>query len=109
MLQARHVETQEQFAKKTFFTKIAQAGLFKLDPVSGAETLLTRKVNPAHLDGWLVLAGQVFYIEPQAVCAVATGVRLEPCVSPCGLCTEPAGDRALRRAQLRPLRRDNVS
>ena len=41
--------------------------LFKLDPESRAETLLTRKINPAHLDGWLVLAGQVFYIEPQAV------------------------------------------
>ena len=50
-----------------YFTKIGEAGLFKLDPQSGAETLVTRKINPAHLDGWLVLAGQVFYIEPQAV------------------------------------------
>ncbi len=50
-----------------YFTKIGEAGLFKLDPESGAETLVTRKINPAHLDGWLVLAGQVFYIEPQAV------------------------------------------
>ena len=50
-----------------YFTKIAEAGLFKLDPQSGAETLVTRRINPAHLDGWLVLAGHVFYIEPQAV------------------------------------------
>ena len=50
-----------------YFTKIAEAGLFRIDPQSGSETLVTRKINPAHLDGWLVLAGQVFYIEPQAV------------------------------------------
>jgi Tol biopolymer transport system component/DNA-binding winged helix-turn-helix (wHTH) protein len=50
-----------------YFTKIAEAGLFKLDPRSGAETLVTREVNPAHLDGWLVLAGHVFYIEAQAI------------------------------------------
>jgi Tol biopolymer transport system component/DNA-binding winged helix-turn-helix (wHTH) protein len=50
-----------------YFTKIAEAGLFKLDPRSGVETLVTREVNPAHLDGWLVLAGHVFYIEAQAI------------------------------------------
>ena len=50
-----------------YFTKVAEAGLFKLDPKSGTETLVTQKVNPAHLDGWLVLAGHIFYIEPKAV------------------------------------------
>ena len=28
---------------------------------------MTRKINPAHLDGWLVLGGHVFYIEAQAI------------------------------------------
>ncbi|HKE48212.1 MAG TPA: winged helix-turn-helix domain-containing protein [Rhodanobacteraceae bacterium] len=50
-----------------YFTKIAEAGLFRLDPQSGQETLVTSKINPAHLDGWLVLAGHIFYIEPKAV------------------------------------------
>ena len=50
-----------------YFTRIAEAGLFRLDPRTGAETLVTREVNPAHLDGWLVLAGHVFYIAAKAV------------------------------------------
>jgi hypothetical protein len=50
-----------------YFTRIAEAGLFRLDPRSGAETLVTREVNPAHLDGWLVLAGHVFYIGAKAI------------------------------------------
>ncbi|HJT97935.1 MAG TPA: winged helix-turn-helix domain-containing protein [Rhodanobacteraceae bacterium] len=50
-----------------YFTKIEEAGLFRLDPGSGREILVTRKINPAHLDGWLVLAGHIYYIEPQAI------------------------------------------
>jgi hypothetical protein len=50
-----------------YFTKIAQPGLFKLDPVTGEAKLVTDRINPAHLDGWLVNAGHVFYIEPKAV------------------------------------------
>jgi Tol biopolymer transport system component/DNA-binding winged helix-turn-helix (wHTH) protein len=46
-----------------YFTKVSEAGLFKVGEKSGTETLVTRKVNPAHLDGWLVLGGHVFYIE----------------------------------------------
>jgi Tol biopolymer transport system component/DNA-binding winged helix-turn-helix (wHTH) protein len=49
-----------------YFTKVSEAGLFKVDQKSGNETLVTRRINPAHLDGWLVLGGHVFYIEAQA-------------------------------------------
>lgn len=50
-----------------YFTKIAQPGLFKLDPVTGEAKLVTEHINPAHLDGWLVNAGHVFYIAPKAI------------------------------------------
>jgi Tol biopolymer transport system component len=50
-----------------YFTKVAEAGLFRLDSRSGQETLVTGKINPAHLDGWLVLAGRIYYIEARAV------------------------------------------
>jgi Tol biopolymer transport system component/DNA-binding winged helix-turn-helix (wHTH) protein len=50
-----------------YFTKIAQPGLYKLDPVTGEATLVTDRINPAHLDGWLVNGGRVFYIEPKAI------------------------------------------
>jgi len=49
-----------------YFTRIAETGLYKLDPRTGVETLVTREINPAHLDGWTVLGGQVFHIVPQA-------------------------------------------
>ena len=49
-----------------YFTKVSEAGLFKVDQKSGSETLVTRRINPAHLDGWLVLGGHVFYIEAKA-------------------------------------------
>lgn len=49
-----------------YFTKVSEAGLFKVDQKSGNETLVTRRINPAHLDGWLVLGGHVFYIEAKA-------------------------------------------
>ncbi len=50
-----------------YFTKVAEPGLFRIDPQSGAETLITEKINPAHLDGWMVFQGDIFYIEAQAV------------------------------------------
>jgi hypothetical protein len=50
-----------------YFTKIGEPGLFRLDRVTGAATLVTDRINPAHLDGWLVNGGHVFYIEPKAV------------------------------------------
>jgi hypothetical protein len=49
-----------------YFTKVSEAGLFKVDQKSGNETLVTRRINPAHLDGWLVLGGHVFYIEAKS-------------------------------------------
>ncbi len=49
-----------------YYTKVSEGGLFRLDQKSGAETLVTRKINPSHLDGWLVLAGHIFYIESKA-------------------------------------------
>ncbi|HEX5121692.1 MAG TPA: winged helix-turn-helix domain-containing protein [Rhodanobacteraceae bacterium] len=49
-----------------YFTKVSESGLFKVDQKSGNETLVTRRINPAHLDGWLVLGGHVFYIEAKA-------------------------------------------
>ena len=50
-----------------YYTKIGQAGLFRLDPQSANEMLVTSEINAAHLDGWLVLRGQVYYIAPRAV------------------------------------------
>jgi Tol biopolymer transport system component/DNA-binding winged helix-turn-helix (wHTH) protein len=50
-----------------YFTKVAAPGLFKLDSQSGAESFVTDKINPAHLDGWLVLTGHIFYIEAEAI------------------------------------------
>jgi len=50
-----------------YYTKIGQAGLFRLDPKTGVEALVTREINPSHLDGWLVLRGQIYYIGPRAV------------------------------------------
>jgi len=49
-----------------YYTKVSEGGLFRLERNTGAETLVTRKVNPSHLDGWLVLAGHIFYIESKA-------------------------------------------
>jgi len=50
-----------------YFTKVSDEGLFKIDPESGAAVVVTREINPAHLDGWLALDGQIFYIAPVAV------------------------------------------
>ncbi|HEY6985910.1 MAG TPA: winged helix-turn-helix domain-containing protein [Rhodanobacteraceae bacterium] len=49
-----------------YYTKVSEGGLFRLDQKSGAEALVTRKINPSHLDGWLVLDGHIFYIESKA-------------------------------------------
>ncbi|MGH8172987.1 MAG: winged helix-turn-helix domain-containing protein [Rhodanobacteraceae bacterium] len=50
-----------------YYTKIGQTGLFRLDPKSGKETLVTSQINASHLDGWMVLRGQIYYIAPLAV------------------------------------------
>ncbi|MEO6687674.1 MAG: hypothetical protein ABIS07_09765, partial [Dokdonella sp.] len=49
-----------------YFTRIASAGLFKLDGSSGKETLVTANIYPSHLDGWRVRDGRVLTIEPRA-------------------------------------------
>lgn len=49
-----------------YFTRITEAGLFKLDGPSGVVTLLTRAIHPSHLDGWRVHDGKVVYFAPQA-------------------------------------------
>jgi Tol biopolymer transport system component/DNA-binding winged helix-turn-helix (wHTH) protein len=54
-------------AGAVYYTKIGETGLFRLDPVSGVEARVSSTVNAAHLDGWLVQAGRVFYIEARAV------------------------------------------
>jgi Tol biopolymer transport system component/DNA-binding winged helix-turn-helix (wHTH) protein len=50
-----------------YYTKIGQAGLFRLDPKSGDETMVTHEINAAHLDGWMVRNGEVYYIAPRAI------------------------------------------
>jgi hypothetical protein len=50
-----------------YYTKIGQAGLFRLDPKTGVEALVTREISASHLEGWLVLRGQIYYISPRAV------------------------------------------
>jgi Tol biopolymer transport system component/DNA-binding winged helix-turn-helix (wHTH) protein len=50
-----------------YFTRVDQAGLFRIDPRTGAESLVTRDIDPRQLDGWLVSAGQFFYVEPHAI------------------------------------------
>lgn len=45
-----------------YFTRINQPGLFRIDPRSGVEELLTQEITPANIDGWLISGGQLFYI-----------------------------------------------
>ena len=56
----------DQAGGSVYFTRVTEGGLFRLDAHSGEETLVTRNINPAHIDGWLALAGHIFYIEAQA-------------------------------------------
>jgi Tol biopolymer transport system component/DNA-binding winged helix-turn-helix (wHTH) protein len=53
-------------ASIVYFTKTIESGLFSLDPSTGVEKLVSPNIMPTHLDGWLVRAGHVFYIEPEA-------------------------------------------
>ncbi|MEO5624578.1 MAG: winged helix-turn-helix domain-containing protein [Dokdonella sp.] len=56
----------DRVSNAIYFTRIASAGLFKLDGTTGKETLVTAKIYPSHLDGWKVHDGRVFSIEPHA-------------------------------------------
>ncbi|MEO7323625.1 MAG: winged helix-turn-helix domain-containing protein [Dokdonella sp.] len=56
----------DRVSNAIYFTRIANAGLFKLDGSTGKETLVTAKIYPSHLDGWKVHDGRVFSIEPNA-------------------------------------------
>jgi Tol biopolymer transport system component/DNA-binding winged helix-turn-helix (wHTH) protein len=50
-----------------YYTKIGETGLFRLDPASRTQMRVSSTVNAAHLDGWLVQAGRIFYIEALAI------------------------------------------
>ncbi|GAA0720956.1 winged helix-turn-helix domain-containing protein [Dokdonella soli] len=50
-----------------YFTHVGQAGLFRIDPRTGPETVATRGIDPSDRDGWLVSAGQLFYVVPHVV------------------------------------------
>ncbi|MEP7041853.1 MAG: winged helix-turn-helix domain-containing protein [Dokdonella sp.] len=63
---AHDVARVDTGADALYFSRISTAGLFRLDPHSGSESLLTSVVRPAHLDGWRVLGGQVYYVALQA-------------------------------------------
>ncbi|HVT33009.1 MAG TPA: winged helix-turn-helix domain-containing protein [Rhodanobacteraceae bacterium] len=54
-------------ADAIYFTKINETGLFALDRGSTAERRVSSTVNAAHLDGWLLQGGRIFYIEALAV------------------------------------------
>lgn len=54
----------DQATHIVYYTKVSQSGLFKLDPETGAEVLASRKINPAHIDGWLALNGEIYSIDP---------------------------------------------
>jgi Tol biopolymer transport system component len=45
-----------------WFTRINQPGLFRVDPGTGEEQLVTTAITPANIDGWLVSGGQLFYV-----------------------------------------------
>jgi Tol biopolymer transport system component/DNA-binding winged helix-turn-helix (wHTH) protein len=63
---AHDVARVDTVADALYFTRISTAGLFRMDLRTGSESRLTAVVQPAHLDGWRVLNGQVYYIAPQA-------------------------------------------
>lgn len=50
-----------------WFTRINQPGLFRIDPATGAEQLVTSAITPANIDGWLVSGGQLYYIVTHAI------------------------------------------
>ena len=39
-----------------------QPGLFRIEPRTGAEELVTQEITPANIDGWVISGGQLFYI-----------------------------------------------
>ncbi|MEO7325208.1 MAG: winged helix-turn-helix domain-containing protein [Dokdonella sp.] len=50
-----------------YFTRLSQSGLFRVDPQTGLEALVTRAIDPGQLEGWQVAAGKIFYIAPHAI------------------------------------------
>lgn len=50
-----------------WFTRINQPGLFRIDPGTGEEQLVTTAITPANIDGWLVSGGQLFYVVTQTL------------------------------------------
>jgi Tol biopolymer transport system component len=47
-----------------YFARTSEAGLFRIDPGTGKESLVTDAIDPRQLDGWVVSAGEFYYIEP---------------------------------------------
>lgn len=47
-----------------YFARAREAGLFRIDPGTGKESLVTEAIDPRQLDGWVVSAGEFYYIEP---------------------------------------------
>ncbi|MEO6690229.1 MAG: winged helix-turn-helix domain-containing protein [Dokdonella sp.] len=50
-----------------YFTRLGQSGLFRIDPQTGSETLVTRDIDPSQIEGWQVSAGKIFYIAPHTI------------------------------------------
>jgi Tol biopolymer transport system component/DNA-binding winged helix-turn-helix (wHTH) protein len=75
-----------------YFTRISEPGLFRIDARTGAETLVALDIAPQRLDGWLVSAGQFYYLATHAigrgsihVIDPATGVDRELATIPAGI------------------------
>lgn len=46
-----------------WFTRTTERGLFRLDPVSGREALVTAELSQLYLDGWRIAGGKVYYLQ----------------------------------------------
>lgn len=57
----------DRAADAVYFTKINETGLFRLDRASGTQSRVSSTVNAAHLDGWLLQGGRIYYIDALAV------------------------------------------
>lgn len=43
-----------------YFTRVAETGLFRIDPLTGSESAVAHAITSVARDGWRVLGGQVF-------------------------------------------------
>ena len=63
-----------------WFTRINEPGLFRVDPGTGEEQLVTTAITPANIDGWLVSGAQLFYIVTHTIGRAAIH-RFDPATS----------------------------